>query len=117
MHRLITLASAALAWAIIGSACGGGPPAQRLAFSFDRFGEMSIYASNPDGTGQTYLTSNLPWQGFPAWSPDGTRVAFYAPLPVDRSINRDVFVALADGSGVTNLTSNPAEDAFPIWSS
>jgi WD40-like Beta Propeller Repeat len=65
-----------------------------------------IHALNPDGTGNTALTSATDHN--PAWSPDGTRIAF------DRS--SDIYVMEADGSHLTQLTTNPAADKDPAWS-
>jgi TolB protein len=58
----------------------------------------------------------------PAWSPDGTQIAFAS----DRKGNDDIFVMNSDGSQVRQLTSNPfaylyfifgnADDYGPTWS-
>lgn len=49
----------------------------------------------------------------PAFSPDGSRVAFHSPraggLP-------DIYVADADGANLARLTTSPAADGFPAWS-
>jgi TolB protein len=49
----------------------------------------------------------------PAWSPDGSRIAF-------KSIrggpgNAEIYVMNADGSGVTRLTNNGYSDYDPAW--
>ena len=41
-----------------------------------RDGNFEIYSMNADGSGQTRLTNNPAADGFPTWSPDGTRIAF-----------------------------------------
>jgi CubicO group peptidase (beta-lactamase class C family) len=43
-----------------------------IAFSLDG----DIFAIRPDGTGRVRITSGWPQDGSPAWSPDGTRIAF-----------------------------------------
>lgn len=48
----------------------------------------------------------------PAWSPDGTKIAFAS----DRRGNYDVYVMNADGTRVTQLTSEPRDDRYPAWS-
>jgi Ca2+-binding RTX toxin-like protein len=71
-----------------------------------------IYVMNADGTGLTDL-SNTPAFAMdeenPAWSPDGSKIAFAA--------EGDVWVMNADGTGVTELTSpRAAADGDPSWS-
>ena len=58
------------------------------------------------------LTNNPATERFPAWSPDGTKIAFTSL----RDGNDEVYVMNADGSGQTNLTSNAAQDWLPGWS-
>src|SRR5918994_1840923 len=47
-----------------------------IAFTTNRDGDYEIFAMNADGTGQTRLTKNTADDTRPAWSPDGTKVAF-----------------------------------------
>jgi len=49
----------------------------------------------------------------PAWSPDGTQIAFRRRLP---SGNQDVFVMNADGTGLRPVATTPAADFKPVWS-
>jgi dipeptidyl aminopeptidase/acylaminoacyl peptidase len=67
---------------------------------------------NADGTGQTNLTSNSATDERPAWSPDGTKIAF----DTDRVGNRQIFVMNSNGTGQTNLSSNAVNDYSPNWS-
>ena len=48
----------------------------------------------------------------PAWSPDGTRLAFVS----ERSGDADVWVAAADGTGQTPLVDEQGADLAPSWS-
>jgi len=66
---------------------------------------------NADGTGVTALTADSATEGRPAWSPDGTTIAFAS----DRDGNYEIYAMNADGSGVVRLTNNPAFDGMPAW--
>jgi TolB protein len=48
----------------------------------------------------------------PAWSPDGTRIAFAS----SRDGNSEIYVANRDGTNVRRITNNPAIDISPTWS-
>ena len=50
---------------------------------------------------------------YPAWSPDGKKIAFRRMLGES---NSEVFIANADGSDARNLTNDPAFDGWPAWS-
>ncbi len=67
---------------------------------------------NADGTEVRQLTDNDDWDWFPAWSPDGTRIAFES----DRDGDDEIFVMKADGTQVRQLTDNDDRDSGPAWS-
>ena len=65
-----------------------------------------------DGTNQVNVTLGSSADDFyPAWSPDGSQIAFYST----RDGDREIFVMDADGSNVTQLTDNSAQDRYPQW--
>jgi uncharacterized repeat protein (TIGR01451 family) len=85
----------------------------RIVFSAERPDySWDIFSMNTDGTGRTMLTSNNTDDVYPAWSPDGTRIAFQSY----RDGNPEVYVMNADGSGQTNLTWSSDYDGMPTWS-
>jgi Tol biopolymer transport system component len=86
----------------------GPGPTGRIAFTSGRDGNGEIYVMNADGSGQTNLTNNPAVDDEPAWSPDGSRIAF--------TRGGDVYVMNADGAAQTNLTNHPANDSWPAWS-
>ncbi|MFN8375598.1 MAG: hypothetical protein U0694_22325, partial [Anaerolineae bacterium] len=70
-----------------------------------------IWVMNADGSNPVQLTDNPTNDIAPAWSPDGTRIAFVAY----RDGNAEIYVMNADGSGQVNVSHNPAEDYGPAW--
>lgn len=74
--------------------------------------KTGIFRMNADGSGTTLLLSEGAWS--PAWSPDGSRIAFVSSAATTGS--SEVYVMNADGSGITRLTNNLAEDRSPAWS-
>ena len=75
-------------------------------------GNFEIHVMNPDGSGQTSLTDNAARDWHPAWSPDGTKIAFDS----DRDGDHEIYVMNADGSNATQLTNNTDDDRGPNWS-
>ena len=71
-----------------------------------------IYVVNADGTERVRLTRNPAEEFSPAWSPDGTKIAF------SRFTNShfQIFVMEADGSGATQLTFDDAAATGAAWS-
>ncbi len=70
----------------------------------------------------TQITSGDFDAGAPAWSPDGTKVAFVANRTEnpDGNSNSDVWVVDADnsnkGADLIQVTTNPGSDSSPTWS-
>jgi Tol biopolymer transport system component len=59
------------------------------------------------------LTNNEGIDAFPAWSPDGTQIAFRS----ERGENSDIYVMNIDGTNLRRLTTHEATDTQPSWSS
>lgn len=76
----------------------GGNPVLFLMNTADR----SIKALTPGDSTNTQ----------PAWSPDGSKIAFTS----HRDGNNEIYVMAPDGSNPVNLTRNPGDDSYPAWS-
>ena len=81
----------------------------------------SIHVIDPDGSHQVMLT--LPSERLgdarrPAWSPDGSKIAFYSEFPDTHK--KDLFIMNSDGSNVVKLTESSSDDSSwpdnPSWS-
>jgi hypothetical protein len=101
------------------------PDGTKLAFVSDRDGrqKLEIWVINLDGTGLVRLTTNtLHGSGasgeiygldlYPAWSPDGTLIAFASGRDIPGT--PALFVMNSDGSNQKKITND--EDRYPTWS-
>ncbi len=115
-------AALAAAAGLLLAGCGGEDKARPdLAFVSTRDGDYAIYEMNADGVAQHRVTDTDPdvsspaslfFQIEPAWSPDGTKIAFSRR----RGGSFDIYVMSADGAGTRRLTSTKENDSHPTWS-
>jgi hypothetical protein len=86
---------------------------ERIAFSAYSAGHWQIFSARPDGSERTQLTSLPTDQFHPAWSPDGTRIAFSTQ---NADGDMEIHVMNADGSNIVQLTKGPGWSYLPAWS-
>lgn len=91
------------------------PVINQIAFESDRTsdGSYEIFVMDADGKDARQLTDGPGTALDPAWSADGTMIAFSASREGSGS---DVYVANADGTGAFKITDDPASDRAPDWS-
>jgi len=89
-----------------------GPTRSGLV-TFDSDGD--IFAVQPDGSGRTLLVSGPDVQFGAAWSPDGTRLAYWSAS--DRREPASLWMLKLDGSMAVNLSGERTfyTDRAPIW--
>ena len=108
------------------SAPAWSPDGTRIAFVSSRDGaglRRELYVMNADGTRARRLTDDADQLvqsflgGSPAWSPDGTRIAFVKRGREARFGGADVWVADADGSDAHRVTADAADEQSVQWAS
>ena len=111
---VLLLIALATVLAVIGSSRRPAPPfglAKPGLIAFDANGDL--FASNPDGSGLVQLTSGPEFEALPAYSPDGTLIAFESQQP---DFSFDVFVMPADGGERVQVIEGLAENSPIAWS-
>ena len=77
--------------------------------------QVRLFVANADGSGDTEILGLAGNIGNPAWSPDGSKIAF--------SLNNaggptqlDLYTVNPDGSGAAIVASGPLKEDLPSWS-
>jgi Tol biopolymer transport system component len=72
-----------------------------------------LYVIGADGSNERRLTYDGDAHD-PAWSPDGSKIAFVGERHTDEGI-LDIYVINSDGTGRTRLTSDLGNEYDPVW--
>ena len=88
-------------------------PRDRIAYTHSREdGSTALYLMKPDGTDRRCLVDTDGPDSWPAWSPDGRRLAF-----VGSANGADqVFIVRASGTGLRQVTDSPQTKESLVWS-
>jgi len=105
--KIVDLPAGGSASVAFGVICGGPP----LAYAADVNGNTDIYLTRSEG-GVTRLTTDAAIDVEPAWSPDGSRIAFRS----ERDGNAEIYVMDVGATTVTRLTTHGTADYHPVWS-
>src|SRR6266498_3846919 len=114
MRHLFAVCAVALLTLAVWAGDGAGTarsPDQIVFVSTRQGGQEDIYLMNDDGTQVTNLTNHAGKDFKPAWSSDGTKIAFHS----DRDGNFEIYVMNADGTNQTRVTNDPSTDQQPRW--
>ena len=96
-----------------------GAGAQPIAFTKPgNGGGADVFLTNTDGTNVVNLTDAAGDDTRPAWSPDGSRLAYTCLRQPDGSIGspQRICVRNADGTGLVVLSKSLQDEAGPAWS-
>jgi TolB protein len=95
------------------------PDGTRLAFTHvpqsGTQGNLDVYVEKADGSEPAQFAGDrgkLSHEEYPAWSPDGKRIAFSSTFEG----NQELYVAEIANPDWRRLTNDPALDAHPAWS-
>lgn len=85
----------------------------KIAFAHREDGSQKIYVMNADGSNRTKLTNGY-WDSWPAWSPDGSRIALKRRL--NKNSPSDLYIMNADGTNQLLLTRDVEFQDAAAWS-
>jgi Tol biopolymer transport system component len=96
------------------------PDGQSIATASSVGGSWAIYLLDRFGKGRTKLVGRSTFDGSPAWSPDGTKIAFRSVTSISGSDYGRIFIINRDGTGLRQLTpTTPTDYGYedgPSWS-
>ena len=103
-----------------GCGSGGSSNAKLGSILFTKQGLTAgsgiLYAMDQDGSGLRAIDSNQFLDYMPAWSPDGTRIAFLSGRDSHHTWENDLYTMNPDGTNVVRLTQSATVEGRPTWS-
>lgn len=88
------------------------PDARRIAWR-KIVGDMNseVFVANADGSDAKNITNHHAWEGWPAWSPAGSTIAFAG----NRNGAWQIFLVAPDGSNLRLLAATEGRGTAPKW--
>lgn len=85
------------------------PDGKKVVFNSDKVWDQDLYVIDLlPRPRETRLAKPFVLEQSPAWSPDGSKIAY--------SSNGDIYISNEDGKGVRRITTHRAIDVSPTWS-
>jgi Tol biopolymer transport system component len=130
----VTMSGGKVWWSVVGSDPAWSPDGRRLAFAVldlsgngpSAYARSGIWLARVDGSQARRVfdaSGSVPgipwpsgWPSAPAWSPDGSWLAFVSDVSLPSRYAGEIFVAESDGSGLRTLTrTKTIDESDPAW--
>ena len=70
-----------------------------------------VFVADSDGTNSHNITNHPAFDGWPAWSPEGSKIAFAS----NRNSSYQIFIMNSDGSDVQLVANTEGRGTAPKW--
>ena len=94
---------------------GWGQADGKIVFISDREGHSDVWIMNADGSDPVNLTQGRHCTS-PAWSPDGTKIAYIVTIFDDDQFDGEIWLMDADGGNRQQLTDDSVDKISVSWS-
>ena len=118
LHKMLHLVAVLLLLTLGAASAEAQTPSSQdgvIVFSrADANGHYGLFTIAPGTRQPRRLTRGCGWDWFPAWSPDGRRIAFSRACRNTSGL--DLYVVGANGKGLRRLVHTRTNDLWPSWS-